>query len=308
MKKLSIIVPVYYNAESLPDLFAELCNIETILLKKNIQLELIFVDDGSGDDSFLELLQIKGKRPETKIVKLARNFGAVHASRTGLKYVTGDGFLTLAADLQDPPVLLVEMVERWVSGEKFVICVRQSREDPFMTKVFARIYYLILRNFAGVNYPRRGFDLALMDKVMLPYMQQSAKNINPNLFSYWLGFQPSVIYYKRCARHYGKSKWTFSKKLKFFLDSILGFSIVPIRMISTIGLIVSGISFCYGCIVVYNAMRGNVQVQGFATLVALLSFLLGLIIVMLGVIGEYIWRIFDEVNRQPEAVIEKELL
>lgn len=305
MKTISVVVPVYYNEESLPLLFAELLKVEQIIAAKECCLELIFVDDGSGDNSMLELMKIKQQRPETKIIKLTRNFGAVHASKTGIKYVTGDCFMVLAADLQDPPALIPTLLDRWMQGKKFVACTREDRDDPMLSKMFAAIYYRILRKFVVPEYPAGGFDLALMDRALLPFMQNSNKNINPNLFSYWLGFQPDIIKYSRQKRMYGKSRWTFSKKIKFFIDSLLGFSMFPIRMISTLGLIISCASFIYGLVIVINALLGKADVSGFPTIVALLSFLLGLVIVMLGIIGEYIWRIFDEVNNRPESVIDE---
>lgn len=305
MKTISVVVPVYYNEESLPLLFAELLKVEQIITEKECSLELIFVDDGSGDNSFAELMKIKQQRPHTKIIKLTRNFGAVHASKTGIKHVTGDCFMVLAADLQDPPALIPLLLDRWIQGNKFVACTREDRDDPIFSKMFANIYYRILRRFVVPQYPAGGFDLALMDRALLPFMQNSNKNINPNLFSYWLGFHPDIIKYSRQKRMHGKSKWTFSKKIKFFIDSLLGFSMFPIRLISTLGLIISCASFVYGLIIVVNAILGKATVSGFPTIVALLSFLLGLIIIMLGIIGEYIWRIFDEVNNRPESVIDE---
>lgn len=304
MKTLSIVVPVYYNEQSLPHLCEELQHLEPQLAERGLGLQVIFVDDGSGDGSLRELLEIKRRRPETTVVKLTRNFGAVHASKTGFRFVTGDCFMILAADLQDPPELILDMVREWQAGSKYVICSRQDREDPPLTKFYAAIYYRLLRLFVTKNYPEGGYDLALMDQALLPYLRDSSKNINTPLFAYWLGFKPTVLTYRRRKRRYGRSRWTFTKKLKFFLDSLLGFSIVPIRMISFLGLAVSLLSFIYGSVVAINALRGVSDVQGFPTIVALLSFLLGLIIVMLGVIGEYIWRIFDEVNKRPETVID----
>ncbi len=179
MKKVSVVVPVYYNEGSLPPLFAELRAVEEKLLQRGLELELIFVDDGSGDGSYRELLKIKEQRPATRVVKLSRNFGAVHASKTGLQFVTGDCFVVLAADLQDPPELILEMVERWQAGSKFVICVRRKREDPRLTRFFARVYYRLLRFTVVKDYPDGGYDLALMDRAMLPHMQASSKNITP---------------------------------------------------------------------------------------------------------------------------------
>lgn len=304
-KKLSIVVPVYFNAGSLPALFDELLRLESQLTEHVVSLELIFVDDGSRDESLARLLEFKGRRPETKVVKLTRNFGAIHCLKTGLRFVTGDCFTFLAADLQDPPELLLEAVKRWLSGSKFVIFERESRDDPFMTIVFSKVYYKLLRLMVIKDYPDGGFDLCLMDKDMLPYMVNSAKNSYSALLAYWLGYKPDVIFYHRRPRLHGKSRWTFSKKFKAFLDVMLGFSVTPIRAISAIGAIVSLLSFVYGIHVVVFAFIDSTPVAGFPTIVALITFLLGLIILMLGVIGEYLWRIFDETNMRPETVIEK---
>ena len=304
MKKLSVIVPVYFNEGSLAPLFVELQTVEKKLLELEVELELIFVDDGSGDGSFGELVKIKSQRPATRLVKLSRNFGAVHSSKTGYQFVTGDGFLVIAADLQDPPELIIEMTRRWLAGSKFVMCVREKRSDPITSALFSKVYLWLLRSVVVPNYPEGGYDMALMDKAMLPHMQSGGKNINPNVFAFWLGFKPDVIPYERRRRIHGKSRWTFRKKLNLFLDTMLGFSIVPLRLISLTGLVVSGFSLAFVVFVVINGILGRYDVPGFATLASIISFLLGLVICMLGVIGEYVWRIFDEINRRPEAVIE----
>lgn len=307
MNTLSIIIPVYFNEGSLPDLFNKIQNTEKDLKNQNVGLELIFVDDGSRDNSFALLKQFKSLRPSTKLVKLSRNFGAISAVKAGLNYITGDCFLFLAADLQDPPELIPQMIEKWRNGAKYVICERTDRDDPASSKIFSTIYYKLLRRFVVNNYPKNGFDLALMDGKFLPHLKSSGKHINFPLFPYWLGFTPEIIQYKRMAREHGKSRWTFGKKWKLLIDSIFSFSFAPVRLISAIGLVVSLCSFSYGMLVVVSALIGKVVVPGFATIVALISFLLGLIIIMLGIISEYIWRIFDEVNRHPYAVIEEVL-
>lgn len=297
--------PVYFNEESIQPLFLELTKIEQQLAAKGHTFELIFVDDGSGDNSLRELLKVKQQREATKIIKLTRNFGAMNASKTGYRFVTGDCVVGLAADLQDPPELIVQMVDKWVAGAKFVLCARSHRNDPMTSRWFSAVYYWLLRVFVVKDYPRRGFDLALMDKAMLPYIQNAGKHINLPLLEYWLGFKPEIIFYERQPRRHGKSRWSFAKKVKVSFDSILGFSIVPIRVISLVGLIVSLLSFGYGLLVLVTTLLGRKEVPGFATIVALVSFLLGLVIVMLGIIGEYLWRVFDETNHRPGAVIDE---
>lgn len=186
-----------------------------------------------------------------------------------------------------------------------MLATRTTRHDPATTKLYASIYYWLVRLFVIKDYPRGGFDIILLDKALVPYIRDSSKNINTSLLSYWLGFKPLVLEYERPERVHGKSRWTFAKKLTYFIDSILGFSVVPIRIISLIGVIVSLVSFAYGTYILLFALIGVRDVPGFPTLVALISFLLGLIIVMLGIIGEYIWRIFDEVTKRPEVVIDE---
>lgn len=304
-KKLSIVIPVYFNAQSLPMLFKKLEEVERQLISVDMILELIFVDDGSGDTSIDELLKIKNIRPETKVIKLTRNFGAVHASKCGFQFVTGDCFMILAADLQDPPELIMQMVEKWRAGSKFTICERMSREDPLASKIYAALFYWLLHRLVMSDYPDGGYDMALMDKALLPHILHSSKNLYTPLLAYWLGYKPEVIYYHRIKREHGKSRWTFKKKFKAFLDVMLGFSVTPIRLISAFGVVVATLSFIYGVSVIVNAILGNVPVAGFTSLVALITFLLGLVIIMLGIIGEYLWRIFDEVNKRPEVVIDE---
>jgi polyisoprenyl-phosphate glycosyltransferase len=305
MSKVSVMVPVYYNEKSLGPLFIELCAVEKDLARVGVEMELIFIDDGSGDNSFAELLKIKQQRDSTKIIKLTRNFGAAHATKTAYGFVTGDCFAGLAADLQDPPELILEMVKRWQAGAKFVVCSRIARKDPFFARLLPAFYYGLVRRLIDKNYPEKGFDLVLMDKVMLPYILNSGKNINLPLYEYLLGFKPDFVEYERRERLHGKSRWSMAKKLKWFLDSILGFSILPIRIISSVGLIVSILSISYGMVVFVHALFWHSDAPGFATIVALLCFLLGVVIVMLGIIGEYLWRIFDETGKRPETVIEE---
>ena len=307
-KTVSVVVPVYYNADSLPLLHERLTAIESTLIDLHqVRLQLIFVNDGSRDGSQAALVRIKAQRPDAVVVRLSRNFGAVHASRTGFRFVEGGAFVILAADLQDPPELLLEMVPRWLAGRKFVIAVRKSREDPLTSRIYSWLYYRVLRLLVLPGYPDGGFDIALMDRDLLEPMRNCSKNAFTPLLAYWLGYEPEVVSYHRPRREHGRSGWTFTKKIKTFLDVMLGFSVTPIRLISAVGVLVAGASFVYGISVVIAALTGNIPVPGYATLVSLVTFLLGLIILMLGIIGEYLWRIFDEVNRRPDTVIDEVL-
>jgi glycosyltransferase involved in cell wall biosynthesis len=263
-------------------------------------MELLFVDDGSGDHSMVELMKIKHLRPDTRVVKLTRNFGEVHACKVGLNYVTGDCLMWLAADLQDPPKLVVDMTDQWLAGSKFVIALRTRRVDPPPTRFFAAIYHWLVKVFISKDYPKGGFDRVLLDAALIPYIRDSSKNINTSLLAYWLGYEPAIVFYDRGKREHGKSRWTLTKKITYFIDSILGFSVLPIRVISLIGFIVSLLSFGYGFYTVLDTIFGYREVPGFTTLVAMISFLLGVVMIILGIVGEYVWRIFDEVTKRPD--------
>jgi glycosyltransferase involved in cell wall biosynthesis len=302
-RTLSVVIPVYWNADSIPLLGEKLAELEQSLQALDLGLEVICIDDGSGDNSLARLLELRGKRPGTKVLSLSRNFGSVAASKAGLRFVTGDCFIILAADLQDPLEQVLEMAKHWRAGHRLVISRRESRDDPFLTKAFAWLYYRLVRLLVVKDYPAGGFDLMLMDRMLLPYLAGSGKHTNPTIYAFWLGFQPVILPYHRRAREHGKSRFTFAKRLNFMIDSISGFSVVPIRLISGFGMVVALLSFMYGLNLIIQATLVRHVVQGFYTLATLIAFFSGLILVMLGVVGEYIWRIFDNVNAKPESVI-----
>jgi polyisoprenyl-phosphate glycosyltransferase len=307
-KVISIITPVYYNDASLPQLFEDLQQFETKLSVRELKLELIFVDDGSGDNSLAELMKIKQVRPATKVIKLTRNFGAIAASKTGFQFVTGDCFCILAADRQDPVAKVLEMIDCWLAGEKFVVCARESRDDPMSTRFFAAMYYVLIRWLVAADYPRGGFDLMLLDRTLLPHMIDSGKDTHPNLYAYWLGIEPKVLRYRREKRTVGRSRWTFRKKIKLLIDTITGFSVTPLRLISSFGLAAATLSFAYGLYMLIVGLLGYIVVPGFTTIIVLITFFSGLILVMLGIIGEYLWRVFDATQKKPESVIDETFL
>jgi dolichol-phosphate mannosyltransferase len=305
---LSMIVATYFNADSLPLLFAELGKFETALAARRLNLELIFVDDGSGDDSFAQLMAFRNVRPGTRVIKLSRNFGAPAAVKAGMRFVTGDCFMFFAADLQEPLEQVVLMAEQWIGGHKLVLSARRSRDDPLATRAFAALYRVMIRLTIRSDYPSGGVGLVLMDKVMLAPMLGSAKNINPNVYAFWLGFSPKVLEYDRARRETGRSRWTFQKKFQYLLDTLTGFSVVPIRLMSATGLITAICSFAYAVRIMIAGLSGEIEVSGFATIVTINAFLGGCTLFMLGIIGEYLWRIFDQVSGRPEAVVAEEHL
>jgi dolichol-phosphate mannosyltransferase len=305
MPKLSVVVPVYFNEASLPHLEASLLSLERDLAGDSVELELIFVNDGSLDKS-LELLRgVQLRRPGTIVLNHLSNQGSMEAIKTGLKYVTGNCFTYLAADLQDPPELIVEMVREWSKGARFVVRTRASRQDPFLTKFFAWLNYRMVRLLIMPTYPEGGFDMAVMDKVFLPHLLRCGHNKNLAMFAWSLGIPAKILTYHRQEREYGKSMWTFRKKINYFIDSSVGFSVKPMRLATGIGFCIALGCFLYVGVVVVGKAFGFIDVPGFAALAALLGFLNGCAFIFMGLLGEYIWRIYREMDRHAEPIIEE---
>lgn len=305
MKSISIVVPVYYNETNLPDTIPQLLAVGDRLV--GYDFELIFADDGSGDNSLQILLDFQSKYPNTiKVVKLTRNFGAMAAVQAGFTVAGGDCVGVIAADLQDPPELFVEMIRYWESGIKAVFAVRQDREESLAQKFFSNAYYFLLRKMAVPDYPRGGFDFLLIDKQVVEQINKiSEKNTNIFTLVFWLGFPHIQIPYVRKSRKMGRSRWTLQKKIKLFIDSFVSFSFVPIRVFSFIGLIVALFSFLYGAIVFIAWVNYKIDVKGYVPTMLALTFTSGLQMTMLGVLGEYIWRVLDEIRKRPTYVIDE---
>ncbi len=306
MKKISVITPVYFNSESLLLHIEAIKEQRDILLRDlNVELELIYVNDGSGDDSLKILRVIKEKYPAwVMVVSFTRNFGSLRAIKAGFSYASGDCVTCLSADLQDPACLLPKMVKLWLQGSNYVICERQGRNDPLISKFFSKLFYFLTRRMILSSYPKGGFDVFLLGKKYLHYITNSGRNFNIILLSYWLGIKPKKINYTRLERKHGKSRWTFRKKIRLMIDAFLGFSTVPIRAASLLGIITSVGSFFYGFYSFIVTLIKGVSVPGYASTICLMSFLLGLVIFMLGIIGEYLARIYDEVGNKPDYIVE----
>ena len=304
MKIFSIVVPIYFNELNIPHLIPRLKGLQEKLPDYNF--EFIFVDDGSQDGSFELLVSEQKKDKRIKIIKLSRNFGSMSALQAGLRYATGDCAGIITADLQDPPELFLEMLAKWEQGNKVVMAFREGRQESKLQSFFAGTYYFLLDAFALKGYPKGGFDLVLIDRQIVDELNRiSEKNTNIMNLIFWLGHDRSSISYIRQKREHGKSRWTLSKKIKLIIDSFINFSYIPIRFISAVGFITALLSFSYGIYVMFLWCFASVPVRGFASLIALLTFLLGLIMIMLGIIGEYLWRILDETRKRPSYVVDQ---
>jgi len=302
--RLSIVVPIYFSEPNIPDTVPQLLALRDQL--DDIELELVFVDDRSEDRSVELLREWQAKYPDViQVLRLSRNFGSMAAILAGIEAASGDCIGVIAADLQDPPELFVEMVRHWRNGTKVVFAVRADRdEDPFQ-KFFSNSYYALMRRYALPGYPSGGFDCLLVDRqVAQEVVRIGEKNTNLMSLIFWLGFSPVMIPYVRRARLKGKSRWTFSKKLKLFIDSFVAFSYAPIRFLSLFGAVVALSAFVYAGVVFVAWLLRGIPVQGFASLVILLAFTAGVQMLMLGILGEYLWRTLDETRRRPAYVVD----
>lgn len=302
--KLSIVVPVYYNNESIPFLVSRLRNLAGNL--PAYSFEFVFVDDGSGDESFQTLLVEHERDSRIKIIKLTKNYNSMVAIQAGLAYATGDCVGVISADLQDPPEIFLEMIKHWEQGKKVVLGVRERRHDAFLERLCASLYYFLLNTFALRGYPRGGFDLVLLDRSVADSVK-AVKEKNTNIMNliYWFGFDCALVEYTRGKRMYGHSRWTFAKKWKLFMDSFIAFSHLPIQLMSVLGILVAIVSFLYGTTIIILALFNQVPIRGYAALATLISFFSGTIMMMLGFVGEYVWRILDEVRKRPLYVVDK---
>ncbi len=305
-KDISIVVPVYYNQGSLLKTYSRI--VDDVLKKYNDKTyEFIFVDDGSRDKSFEELIQIKNiNQDHVKIIKFSRNFGQVAAILAGYQQAQGKCIINISADLQDPPELIKQMLDYFFNEHsEIVICNRIDRDESLFRRATSRFFYNLMKKLCFPNMPSGGFDFILISRKVADII---LSNNEANMFLQgqilWTGFNIKYIPYKRLKREIGKSRWTFGKKIKYLLDGILGYSYFPLRLISIIGILTSFFGFLYAFVILYNRLFGNVPFEGWAPLMILILLLSGIQMLMLGVIGEYLWRALDQVRKRPQYIIE----
>ena len=306
MPKISIIIPCYYNEENLPYTSKELIANEKNF-DSDITFEYVMVDDGSKDGTYQELLKFKAEFPEKVcIVKLAGNVGSYNAILAGMHYATGDCNVILAADLQDPPELIPQMIAYWRKGIKFVVANRENREEGFGQRLFSNTYHRLIKKYALKNVPPGGFDLVLFDKQLREEVVKiDERNTNQIYLLAWLNYDFVNIPYTRRKREIGKSRWTLKKKIKLFIDSFVSFSFAPIRLISIIGLTLGIIAFVYGLIIIVSRLMGDISVEGWSAMMVTFLFVSAFQMMALGIIGEYVWRALDAARGRPNFVIDE---
>lgn len=270
--------------------------------------EFVFVDDGSTDSTVDRLLSVREKDGRIRVVRLSRNFGSYAALRAGFDYAAGDAVITISADLQDSPELFTSFVERWQEGFHIVWGVRAQRDDPWSKKLLAGLFYRLIRRLALPNLPAEGMDCGLFDRRVVDCFRSIPdKNAITFMTIYWMGFRQSSVPYHRRRRQFGESKWPFRKRIKSAIDVITAFSFLPIRVSSYLGLAVSVISFLAAVTVLFNKLVLGIGDLGWPSLMVVVLFLGGVQLVMLGTIGEYLWRISLEVRGRPQYIVMQEI-
>lgn len=303
--KISFVIPVFRNEGSLSITYQKILNLTDAL---NLDYELIFINDGSDDNSLFELKELHNKDRKVKIISFSRNFGQVAAIIAGLKEVTGNCVISMSADLQEPISLIESMILKWKEGNEIVICHRNDREDGFIANNTSKLFYNLIK-LSNPKMPKGGFDFLLIDKkavAVLNTIDERNRFFQGDIL--WLGFTVSFIPYNRIKRTIGVSQWTLSKKIKYFIDGLLNTSYIPIRLMSLIGICTSLIGFLYAFIIFYNRLFNNTPFNGWAPIMITILIIGGFIMIMLGIIGEYVWRTYDETRKRPIYIIKEKLI
>jgi glycosyltransferase involved in cell wall biosynthesis len=306
MAKLSIIIPCYYNELNIPITSSELLANE-INFPEGTNFEYVMIDDGSKDETFNKLIEFKNANPnKVKIIKLSGNFGSYNAILAGMANATGDCNVIISADLQDPISIMPKMFDYWIGGVKLVIGNRQNRKDPFFSKIFASFFQFLIRKFAIKNLPKGGFDYVLFDKQLKDQVISiDDKNSNSLYLLMWLKYDYVSIPYTRQDRKHGKSKWTFSKKMKLLIDTFVAFSFMPIRAISISGIFLGICALIYALVIMYQKITDNISVEGWSATMLVFLFVSSFQMISLGILGEYLYRTLDASRNRPNFIIDE---
>ncbi len=309
MIDVSIIIPIYYNEESIEK---TINTIKEVVIAKNSRLtfEVVCIDDGSQDKSYSVLEQLNKENPTlVKFVKLSRNFGQIAAILAGYEKSKGKCVINISADMQDPPELMNDMITEFFENEiNIVIGTRIDRDESYFRKKTSSFFYKLIKKLSFSNMPTGGFDYALLGRKVVNVMLE---NQEANLFwqgqILWTGFTVKFIPYKRIAREFGESRWTFGKKIKYLIDGVLAYSFLPLRFMAILGLIIFIAGIIYAGIITGAYFFGEVPFKGWAPIMITMLILFGIMFLMLGIIGEYLWRVLDQTRNRPNYLVEKEL-
>jgi dolichol-phosphate mannosyltransferase len=300
----SIIAPIYNEIDNLPELYRR---IKEVMDSSGEPWELILVDDGSTDGSTERIRELAQKDETVRPVIFARNFGHQVAITAGWDYARGDAVVIIDADLQDPPEVILELSKKWKEGYEVVYAVRGEREgESWFKKITAAMFYRIIYSITDVKIPVDTGDFRLMDRKVVDVLKQMKERHRfPRGMSAWVGFKQIGVTYKRSARTAGVTKYPFSKMLKLALNAITGFSYFPLQVATFFGFISAGISILAIPIVIYMRIMGSGAFTGQATTLIAVLFLGGVQLISLGILGEYVGRLYDEAKGRPLYIVRE---
>ena len=303
--KVSLVIPVYYNEDNLRPLYDDLK--EKFINKIDYDYEIVMVNDGSKDKSYEVMKELAACDHNIKIISLSRNFGSHAAILCGLSKCTGDCAIVKAADLQEPTELILDMVESWRTGNNVVLAVRDGRDESKGQTFFANFYYKLVQKTALPEMPDQGFDVYLVDRKVINVLENlDEKNSALTGQILWSGFKTGKVYYRRLAREIGTSRWTLKKKIKLVMDTLFSFSSLPITIVSNVGVFSIFGAVIWAIVVLIAKFTGFINVSGWTTLFIFNLFSFGVIMMTLGILGEYLWRTFDASRNRPPYIIEDE--
>lgn len=301
--ELSVVIPVFNEAEIIPVLHSRL---SAVLEEMHIDHEVIFVDDGSTDDSVNQLRSLTAKDNRVTLVELARNFGHQVAITAGLDFARGKAVAVMDGDLQDPPEVLPKFIAKWREGYDVVYAVREQRKEGWLKRTSYAFFYRLLRRVASIEIPLDSGDFCLMDRRVVDLLSQMPeRNRFVRGIRSWVGLNQVGMSFERQARHAGRSKYTLGRLMILALDGLVSFSYVPLRLITFLGFGVSILSILLAIFYFVKKLIYGLSPPGFATLIVSIFFLAGIQLITLGVIGEYVGRIFEEAKRRPLYVLRR---
>jgi dolichol-phosphate mannosyltransferase len=301
---ISVVIPVFNegaNVRPMCEALREVADAATAFA-----WEFVFVDDGSSDDTFALLCQANALDARVKVVQLSRNYGGAIADSAGLQFARGDAAIVMAGDLQDHPRELPRLVERWREGFGVVWAVRAVREDSAADRFFSRAFAAMIRKIALPNYPATGTGgFCLLDRMVIDALNAfPERNRSITSLALFSGFRQTQISYDRQRREAGRSKWSFRRKVKAAIDIIVSFSMVPIRIGSLAGFIIAALTFLFIIVQVVNRILYGASVPGLTQLSVIVLFLGSLQLIMVGMLGEYLWRTLDDARRRPLFLVQ----
>jgi polyisoprenyl-phosphate glycosyltransferase len=300
----SIVIPVYNEAEVLPSLYNRLTRVMEGLVEP---YEIIFINDGSRDDSTMLLRDFQDRDARVKFLSFSRNFGHQIAITAGLDYSSGQAAVVMDADLQDPPEVIPRLIEQWRKGYDIVFAVRAKRQgEGFFKRATAALFYRLFRRMAATEIPLDAGDFRLMSRRAVEALQSiRERNRFIRGLAGWIGFQQTAVTYVRDVRQAGETKYPLKKMLRFALNGLLSFSVVPLQLASYLGFLISSIGFFYIVYAIGLKLFTDRVVLGWTSVMVAVLFLGGVQLISLGIIGEYIGRIYDEVKQRPLYVVDE---